>query len=93
MDRFIRSLPFAVNDLMEVPVQTMITMVGQGLGVALIPMAEAHFPLPPGVRTLELTGAKLYREVGIISHRQKFGELAVSGLIACLLEQDKTLHS
>jgi DNA-binding transcriptional LysR family regulator len=93
VDRFIRALPFPVNEVMEVPVQTMINMVGQGLGVALIPRAEAHFPLPSGVRALELTGADLCREVGIVSQRRKFGEASAAGLIGCLLDQENETFS
>ena len=88
VDRFIRALPFPVNEVMEVPVQTMINMVGQGLGVALIPNAEAHFPLPAGARALELTGARLFREVGIVSQRRKVEDTATAQLIACLLGQE-----
>lgn len=89
VDRFIRALPFPVNEVMEVPVQTMINMVGQGLGVALIPNAEAHFPLPEGARALELTGASLFREVGIVSQRRRIEDSATAGLIGCLLGQEQ----
>jgi len=66
VERFVGELPFAVAEAMEVPVQSMLPMVQNGLGVALIPLAEAHLPLPTGVRAVALAGARLEREIGFV---------------------------
>jgi DNA-binding transcriptional LysR family regulator len=45
----------------------MLSLVGHGLGVALLPMTEAILPLSPQVRTVSLAAAGLTREIGILS--------------------------
>jgi DNA-binding transcriptional LysR family regulator len=85
VDRFVRELPFPVAHSMEVPVQSMLPMVQNGLGVALIPLAEAHLPLPVGVRAIQLRGAKLEREIGILRLNDSAAASPVRHMADCLM--------
>jgi DNA-binding transcriptional LysR family regulator len=84
VDRFVRNLPFRVNSAMQVPIQSMIKMVGHGLGVALIPWTDAHLPLPDGVCAVELEGEHLVREVGMAYSPNRFDHPAVRYLAESL---------
>ncbi len=89
VDRFVRNLPFTVVEAIEVPVQAMLAMVQSGLGVALIPLAEAHFPLPSGVRSIPLEGVDLYREVGFILARREPAPVIATHFAECLATSAK----
>jgi DNA-binding transcriptional LysR family regulator len=41
-------------------------LVSEGLGVALVPMMEAHLPLPPELRAISLGENTFYREIGML---------------------------
>ncbi len=85
VDRFLRSMPFTVNPVMETSLRTMLTMVQSGMGVALIPVSEAHFPLPDEIRVLSLGDQKLFREIGIIRSRLVEPQPATDHLVECLV--------
>ncbi|MBC2665860.1 LysR family transcriptional regulator [Novosphingobium flavum] len=86
VDRFIRSLPFPVTLSIEVPVQSMVTMVESGLGVALVPLAEERQPLPPGVVALPLPGVDLARETGVVRPRGHRLSAVIDNLVEILRE-------
>lgn len=89
VERFIDELPFPVRTLMEVPVNTMISMVNADMGVALIPLTEAHLPLPPGVCAIELNGARLERTIGMVRSTRRFDDPALSYLVECLAQTEE----
>ncbi|SEJ74161.1 DNA-binding transcriptional regulator, LysR family [Sphingobium sp. AP50] len=84
VDRFLRTMPFAVHPVMEASLQAMLTMVQNGLGVALIPVSEAHFPLPDKIRALSLGDHKLFREIGFVRSRLGQPQPALDHLSDCL---------
>ena len=67
VERFLRSANLAVQEAIELDeLNGMVKMVASGLGVALLPMAESHLPLPRGVRAIPLGGETFYREIGMV---------------------------
>lgn len=65
--RFLRDNKIAVRDAIELDeIAGLMKLVAEGLGVALVPMMEAHLPLPPGVRAISLGDRTFYREIGIL---------------------------
>jgi DNA-binding transcriptional LysR family regulator len=88
VDRFVRTLPFRVSPAMEVPIQSMIRMVGHGLGVALVPWTDAHLPLPEGVCVVELEGESLAREIGMTCSRSRFDDPAIRYLAESLMRHE-----
>ena len=59
-------------------------MVAKGLGVALVPLVEAHLPLPPSVRVLPLGEKTFYREIGVLQRRPRASTPAVALFSECL---------
>ena len=67
VDRFLRGANLAVQEAIELDeLNGMVKMVASGLGVALLPMAESHLPLPRGVRAIRLGDKTFYREIGMV---------------------------
>lgn len=67
VDRFLRSLSVTARESVEIDdISAMVALVGQGLGVALLPMTEGNLPLPPSVRAVSLADGTFYREIGIL---------------------------
>ncbi|MGV1766696.1 LysR family transcriptional regulator [Agrobacterium rhizogenes] len=67
VDRFLRSLSVTARESVEIDdISAMVALVGQGLGVALLPMTEGNLPLPPSVRVVSLADRTFYREIGIL---------------------------
>ncbi|NTG47401.1 LysR family transcriptional regulator [Agrobacterium rhizogenes] len=67
VDRFLRSLSVTVRESVEIDdISAMVALVGQGLGVALLPMTEGSLPLPPSVRVVSLADGTFHREIGIL---------------------------
>jgi len=65
--RFLRDNKIVVQDAIELDeIAGLMKLVAEGLGVALVPMMEAHLPLPPGVRAISLGDRTFYREIGIL---------------------------
>ena len=73
--RFLRDNGVQVQESMELDeIAGLMNLVSQGLGVALVPMAEAYLPLPELVRAISLGEKTFYREIGILrrsSHLQQ----------------------
>lgn len=85
VERFLRTQRLTVAESIEVgDVQAMMAMVGNGLGVALVPMAEAHLPLPAGVRAIALGEHGFHREIGIARHRHRDATPGGDHLARCL---------
>ena len=87
VERFLNAQHLAVSEAIEVDdVQAMVAMVGNGLGVALMPMAEAYMPLPASVRDISLGEHVFHREIGIARHHQRDRDTAssVNHLAQCL---------
>lgn len=91
VERFLRAQRLAVAESIEVDdVPAMVAMVGNGLGVALVPMAEAHLPLPAGVRAITLGEHGFHREIGIAQHRDHDAAPGVDHLARCLATAAET---
>ena len=85
VERFLRDMQLAVHESIELDeIQGLIQLVSNGLGVALIPMVEAHLPLPGNVRAISLGEHTFYREVGILQRTAKASQAMVSQLAQCL---------
>ncbi|MBC2666076.1 LysR family transcriptional regulator [Novosphingobium flavum] len=85
VNRFLRTLPFSVKEAVEIPLQAMMPMVQNGLGVALIPVSERHMPLPAGIRTVPLGDADLYREIGFVRSVMSAPDPVAGHLADCLI--------
>jgi DNA-binding transcriptional LysR family regulator len=85
VDRFLKFQSLAVQDSIELDdLQAILALVGEGLGVAILPITESNMPLPPGVQTIPLGEHRLIREIGIVSKMQT--DEAIDALRHCLLE-------
>jgi DNA-binding transcriptional LysR family regulator len=87
VERFLRREGLQVSDSIEVDeISGLIHMAAKGLGVGLVPLVEAHLPLPPGVRTLSLGEHTFHREVGLLQRKPRAGSPVVAQLALCLQE-------
>lgn len=85
VERFLRSKHLVVQESIELDeIQAMVQMVANGLGVALMPMVEAHLPLPEPVRAISLGEHTFYREIGILQRAPKVSQPVVNQLAQCL---------
>jgi DNA-binding transcriptional LysR family regulator len=87
VERFIQREGLSVHDAIELDeIAGLINLVAAGLGVALVPLAEANLPLPQKVRAIPLGEHTFYREIGVL-HRQVRGSPAVGSIfLECLRE-------
>ncbi len=70
VERFLRDERLPVNDAIEVDeIPALIHLVAEGLGVALVPLVEAHLPLPDDVHVMSLGKSTFYRETGLLQRR------------------------
>jgi len=87
VERFLRREGIAVRDAIELDeIPGLIHMAAKGLGVALVPLVEAHLPLPAGVRVLALGELTFYREVGLLQRKPRASPPVVAQLAQCLQE-------
>jgi DNA-binding transcriptional LysR family regulator len=87
VERFLRREGIVVNDSIELDeIPGLIHMTSKGLGVALVPLVEAHLPLPASVRLLSLGELTFYREVGLLQRRPRASPPIVGRLAHCLQE-------
>ncbi|WP_159917135.1 LysR family transcriptional regulator [Pantoea sp. 18069] len=85
VERFVRREGLAVRDAVEVDeISALIHLVALGVGVALVPLVEAHLPLPAGVRVLPLGEHTFHREIGLLQRRPRASTPAVALLAQCL---------
>ncbi|WP_431095059.1 LysR substrate-binding domain-containing protein [Polaromonas aquatica] len=83
--RFLRDENITVQEAIELDEITgLMNLVSQGLGVALVPMAEACLPIPPSVRAVALGEQTFYREIGLLLRGKKQGPAVVQQLAQCL---------
>lgn len=88
VERFVRREGLAVQDAVEVDeISALIHLVALGVGVALVPLVEAHLPLPAGVRVLALGEQTFHREIGLLQRRPRASTPAVALLAQCLAAQ------
>ena len=79
VEGFLRREGLSVNDAVEVDeIPALIQLAAEGLGVALVPMVEAHLPLPEGVRTMSLGESTFFRETGLLQRRLRSTPAIVS---------------
>lgn len=84
VDRFLRFHSIAPQDSMEIDdIAALLVMVGQGLGVALIPIVDGRLPFMPSVRAVSLADSTFHREIGIL--RSQDGNPASAHLADCLV--------
>jgi DNA-binding transcriptional LysR family regulator len=87
VERFLRHEGIAVKDAIELDeIPGLIHMAAKGLGVALVPLVEAHLPLPSGVRVLSLGELTFYREVGVLLRKPRASPPVVAQFAQCLRE-------
>lgn len=85
--RFLRDENITVQEAIELDEITgLMNLVSQGLGVALVPMAEACLPMPSSVRIVSLGEQTFYREIGLLLRGKKQGPAMVHELAQCLRE-------
>ncbi len=90
VDRFLRAQQLTVQEAIELDeIAGLIQLVANGLGVALVPMAEAHWPLPPNVRAVPLGEHTFYREIGLLQRASPAPSLIASQLAQCLRDAAK----
>ena len=69
VDRFLRAQHCHVHELCEVDeLDTIIQLVANGVGIALVPEVAALQPWPPAVRAIPLGEHTFHRDVGLIHH-------------------------
>ncbi len=87
VERFLQSMHLVVQESIELDeIQGMVQMVANGLGVALMPMVEAHLPLPDQVRAISLGEHTFCREIGMLQRAPKIRQPGVNQLAQCLRE-------
>lgn len=87
VEKFLRDQRLAVQESIELDeIQGLFQMVANGLGVALIPMVQAHLPLPANVRALPLGEHTFYREVGLLQTKAKARQPVFDEMARCLRE-------
>ncbi|MGJ7497162.1 LysR family transcriptional regulator [Variovorax sp. RT4R15] len=72
VERFLRKEGLNVNESIELDeISGLIHMTSKGLGVALVPLVEAHLPLPANVRRISLGELTFYREIGLLQRKPR----------------------
>lgn len=64
----------------------LIHLASKGLGAALVPMVEAHLPLPDGVRAVSLGEHTFHREIGLLQRDSHSSPPVVAHFARCLAE-------
>lgn len=73
VDRFLREMHFAVQEVCEVDeLEAIVRLVANGLGVALVPEVATHRRWPAAVRAIDLGRHTFHRDVGLV-HRARGG--------------------
>jgi DNA-binding transcriptional LysR family regulator len=83
VEGFLRKEGLAVNDAIEIDeIPGLIHLASKGLGVALLPLVEAHLPLPENLQVISLGASTFYREIGLLQRKPRL----VSPLVACFAQ-------
>jgi DNA-binding transcriptional LysR family regulator len=87
VEAFLRREALTVDDAVEIDeIAGLIHLAAKGVGVALVPLVEAHLPLPPGVRVLSLGESTFYREIGLLQRKPRATPPLVAQFAQCLRE-------
>lgn len=87
VEGFLRRHGIEVKEAIELDeIPGLIHLAASGVGVALIPMVEAHLPLPAAVRVVSLGEHTFYREIGLLQRRTRASSPAAAHFTRCLLE-------
>ena len=90
VEGFLRREGLSVNEAIEVDeISGLVHLASQGLGVSLIPMVEAHLPLPPNLRVISLGKATFYREIGLLQRKPRATPPIVAQFAQCLRESSE----
>jgi DNA-binding transcriptional LysR family regulator len=90
VEGFLRREGLSVNEAIEVDeISGLVHLASQGLGVSLIPMVEAHLPLPPNLRVISLGEATFYREIGLLQRKPRATPPIVAQFAQCLRESSE----
>lgn len=87
VDRFLRKMHFALHEVSELDeLEAIIKLVGNGVGVALVPQTAAHRKWPEGVRALDLAEHTFHRDVGLV-HRPRQSLTEPAGILVQLIAE------
>lgn len=87
VEAFLRRQGISPRDAIELDeISGLIHLASKGLGVALIPMVEAHLPLPDGVRAVSLGEHTFHREIGLLQRDSRSCPPVVAHFARCLAE-------
>lgn len=85
VEGFLRREGLVVNDAIEVDeISGLVHLASKGLGVALIPVVEAHLPLPLNLRAISLGESTFYREIGLLQRKPRATPPIVAQFAECL---------
>lgn len=91
VDRFLRQMHFVPREVCELDEQeAIIKLVGNGLGVALVPETDSRKGWPGGVRALDLGEHTFHRDVGLIHRANLHLEQTVKTLADYIIAQAGT---
>jgi DNA-binding transcriptional LysR family regulator len=87
VEGFLRRQGIEVTDAVELDeIAALIQLAASGMGVALVPLVEAHLPLPDGVRTVSLGEHTFHREIGLLLRRSTTRSPIVARFSRCLAD-------
>ncbi|HKS13748.1 MAG TPA: LysR family transcriptional regulator [Pseudomonas sp.] len=87
VDRFLRKMHFTPHEASELDeLEAIVKMVGNGVGVALVPQTLGHKAWPPGVRALDLGEHTFHRDIGLVHHSNRNANEPVM-ILAGLIEE------
>ena len=86
-EAFLRRQAINVKEAIELDeIDALIQLVANGMGVALVPLVEAHLPLPDTVRAVSLGEHTFYREIGLLQRRGRTSSPIVAHFAHCLTQ-------
>lgn len=68
-------------------IATLLALVGQGVGVGVVPGGATRGPAVPGVKVIPLAEPRLIRRIGLITLREREPTPAAAGLMTLLRER------
>lgn len=87
VEAFLRRQGITVNEAIELDeISGLIQLAANAVGVALVPLVEAHLPLPDSVRVVTLGEHTFYREIGLLQRRVRASSPIVAQFSRCLVE-------
>lgn len=89
--RFLRDNGLTVEDAIEIDeISGLMNLVGEGAGVALVPMVDAYLPMPPNVRAVSLGEKVFYREIGLLKKTRSPKDKLLMQLERCVADAIST---